>query len=69
MNRYNYGFGLGLPLGPRYALDASYLRVDTKGRRGRIVERTLATQTAEELNSGAYTLDANIVSLSLKAQF
>ncbi|HET7458009.1 MAG TPA: outer membrane protein transport protein [Gemmatimonadaceae bacterium] len=69
MNRYNYGFGIGLPLGARYALDASYLRVDTKGRRGRIVERNSRTQTAESLNSGAYTLAANIVSLSLKAQF
>ena len=69
MNRYNYGFGIVLPVGPRYTIDASYLRVDTQGRRGRIVERTSRTQTAEQLNGGVYSLDANIVSLSLKAQF
>ncbi|HWJ23059.1 MAG TPA: outer membrane protein transport protein [Gemmatimonadaceae bacterium] len=69
MNRYNYGFGVGLPLAGRYTLDASYLRVDTQGRRGRIVERTSTTQTAAQLNSGVYSLDANIFSLSLKAQF
>lgn len=69
MNRYNYGFGVGLPLAGRYTLDASYLRVDTKGRRGRIVERTSTTQTAADLNSGVYSLNANIFSLSLKAQF
>lgn len=69
MNRYNFGLGVGLPFGGRYALDAGYLRVETQGRRGRIVERTSTTQTAEELNSGRYALKANILSLSLKAQF
>ena len=69
MNRYNFGLGVGLPFGGRYALDAGYLRVETKGRRGRIVERTSETQTAEELNSGWYSLNANILSLSIKAQF
>lgn len=69
MNRRNYTAGVGVPLSPRYTLDAAYLHVDTSGRRGRIVERTSAGQTALDLNSGFYTLDANVVSLSIRANF
>jgi long-chain fatty acid transport protein len=68
-DRYNFAVGFGIPLGTRYALDLGYLRVETEGRRGRIVERASQSQTAEQLNSGAYTLDANIFSLSFKALF
>jgi long-chain fatty acid transport protein len=68
-DRRNYTVGVGIPLGARYALDFGYLRVDTEGRRGRIVERDLRSQTAEELNTGFYRLDANIYSLSLRARF
>ncbi len=67
MDRRNFAFGLGLPFGGRYALDLGYLHVDTQGRRGRIGERTSYSQTAEQLNTGFYRLNANIVSLSLKA--
>jgi long-chain fatty acid transport protein len=67
MDRRNFAIGAGLPLGPRWTIDAGYLHVDTKGRRGRIVERTSESQTAEELNGGFYRLNANILSLSLKA--
>jgi len=73
MNRRNYSLGIGLPVGASYTLDASYLHVDTSGRRGRIVERTQGSpaesETAAELNSGFYTLNANVVSLSLKVNF
>ncbi|HEU4563362.1 MAG TPA: outer membrane protein transport protein [Gemmatimonadaceae bacterium] len=69
MDRYNYSLGLGIPLGDRFKVDASYLRVDTEGRRGRIVERPTRSLTAAQLNTGFYTLDANIFSLSLRAQF
>lgn len=69
MNRRNYTVGLGVPLSPRYTFDAAYLHVDTSGRRGRIVERTNADQTALDLNSGFYTLDANVLSLSIRANF
>jgi long-chain fatty acid transport protein len=69
MDRFNFNLGAGLPLGGRFALDAGYLRVETQGRRGRIVERTSRSQSAAQLNSGAYTLDANIFALSLRAQF
>lgn len=68
MDRYNFNLGVGIPLGSRLTVDAAYLRVETEGRRGRIVERTSRTQTATELNSGVYGLSANIFSLSFKAQ-
>jgi hypothetical protein len=73
MDRRNYTVGIGLPLGASYTLDAAYLHVDTSGRRGRLVSRTIgspsATATADELNSGFYTLNANVFSLSLKVNF
>ena len=68
----SYGmFGAGIPLMGRYALDASYAHIFTSGRRGRIDERATGTTTAQALalNSGFYTLNANIFSLSLKANF
>lgn len=69
MDRYNYTLGLGVPLGGHFSLDASYLSVQTEGRRGRLVERTSESQTAAQLNSGFYALNANIFSLSLKATY
>ena len=73
MNRRNYSVGIGLPLGASYTLDASFLHVDTSGRRGRLVERAEGSpeqaETAAELNSGFYTLNANVLSLSLKVNF
>ena len=68
-NRFNYMLGVGIPIAGRYALDLGYLRVDTEGRRGRIGDRASTDLTAEQLNTGFYTLDANVFSLSLKAQF
>jgi hypothetical protein len=43
------------------------MKIFTPGRRGRLDERATLSQTAEQLNVGAYTLRANIFSLSLKA--
>ncbi len=66
MNRYNFGGGLGIPLArymgqgfARYALDASYFRVETRGRRGRTVD----------VNNGFYNLNANVFSASVRATF
>ena len=67
MDRRNFGAGLGIPLGGRYGIDVGYLHVDTQGRRGRIVERTSYSQTADQLNTGFYRLNADILSLSIKA--
>jgi hypothetical protein len=61
--------GLGVPLGTTFTVDAGYVHVDTSGRRGRVVERTSESQTAAQLNSGVYTEDANIFSLSVRAYF
>jgi len=69
MNRRNASFGLGIPFGPKYALDASYLHVSTGGRRGRIVERTSTAQTAQQLDSGVYDLSANVFAVALRANF
>ena len=68
-DRKNYNIGVGIPLGARFALDLAYLKVDTDGRRGRIVERENVNQTAKQLNSGFYRLNANIWNASLRAQF
>jgi long-chain fatty acid transport protein len=63
-----YGSIGGLwPLSDRFSVDAAYSHIFTPGRRGRIDERTARTQTAEQLNTGAYTLRADILSLSLRA--
>ncbi len=73
MNRRNYTIGIGLPIGASQTLDAGYLHVDTGGRRGRIVARTAGSPeegaTADQLNTGFYTLNANVFSLSLKVNF
>jgi long-chain fatty acid transport protein len=60
-----------LPLGQHLALDASFAHIFTPGRRGRIDERTATGSVTDAiaLNSGSYTLNANILSLSLKASF
>jgi long-chain fatty acid transport protein len=68
-NRQNIMLGAGIPLGPTWTLDAAYMYVNTQGRRGRIVNRTSETQTAAELNTGWYQLSANILSVSLKAEY
>jgi long-chain fatty acid transport protein len=64
----SYGtIGGSYPLTRSLSLDGAFAHIFTPGRRGRIDERTSPSQTAEQLNSGAYTLRANIVSLSLRA--
>jgi long-chain fatty acid transport protein len=56
-----------LPLTARLSVDAAFSHIFTPGRRGRIDERSQRSQTAAQLNSGAFTLSANILSLSLRA--
>jgi long-chain fatty acid transport protein len=68
------GYGMlggGLPIMSGLTVDAAYMHVFTNGRRGRIDERPAGSTTAEAvaLNSGFYSLNANIFSLSLKANF
>jgi long-chain fatty acid transport protein len=61
--------GAGVPLWRAWAIDAAYARVNTPGRRGRIVDRASTSQTAAQLNTGVYTLGANVFSFSLKGSF
>jgi hypothetical protein len=63
--------GGALPLFSGLVLDATYSHIFTPGARGRIDERTVGstTEQALALNSGAYTLNANILSFSLKYSF
>ncbi len=61
--------GVGVPMGATWSLDAAYEFVNTQGRRGRVLNRTSESQTAADLNTGWYELTANILSVSLKANF
>ena len=62
--------GFGLPVGRTWGLDASYARVNTAGRRGRVIERNPdRSQSASQLNTGVYNLGANIFSVSIKGSF
>lgn len=69
MNRRNVSAGVGIPVASKYKLDLAYLHVNTPGRRGRIIERSSATQDAAQLNTGAYTLSADVVSAALNIIF
>jgi long-chain fatty acid transport protein len=55
------------PINKTLAVDGAFSHIFTPGRRGRIDERTSPTQTADQLNTGAYSLHANIFSISLRA--
>ena len=66
-DRTYWTIGGGYPITSRFTIDGAYMKIFTPGRRGRLDERATRAQTAEQLNNGAYTLDANIFSLSLKA--
>jgi long-chain fatty acid transport protein len=63
--RFNYGVGVGIPFAGRWTVDLGYLRVQGEGRRGRVVERASRTETAAELNTGFYTLTANVLSVGI----
>ena len=69
-NRELAMLGFGLPFG-RFGIDGAYSHIFTNGARGRIDERTTGMTTAQALalNSGVYSLSANVFSLSLKANF
>lgn len=69
MDRYNGGLGVGIPVSNAVGIDVGYLHVFTRGRRGRIVERTDRAQTAQQLNSGFYDLAADVFSASLRLHF
>lgn len=61
--------GGSYPLTKNLTIEGAYLKVFAPGKRGRIVERTSRNQTAADLNSGVYELNANVFSFSLKATY
>lgn len=68
------GFGMlgaGVPLMGGFSLDVAYAHIFGAGSRGRIDERPAGSTAAQALalNSGFYSLSANILSFSLKASF
>ena len=68
-DRSYWTIGAGIPIMKTWTIDAAYSHVATPGARGRIIERTSSAQTAAQLNSGIYTLSANVLSFTLKASF
>jgi long-chain fatty acid transport protein len=68
-DRANYAIGAAFPVLSHWVIDAGYVRVQTPGRRGRIDERTSPNQTAAQLNTGVYTLNANIFTVGIKTTF
>ena len=52
-----------------FTVDGGWVLVTTPGRRGRIDERASSSQTAGQLNTGVYSLTANIFALGLKSSF
>ena len=67
--RKNYTLGLGIPFSDRMGMDIAYLKVDTDGRRGRLLEREDLSLSADEINTGFYRLSANIWTISFRAGF
>jgi long-chain fatty acid transport protein len=69
MNRRNFSAGIVIPVSGMYKLDVGYLHVNTPGRRGRVVERTSASQDVAQLNTGTYSLKADVISAALNITF
>lgn len=57
------------PITTGWAIEGAFLRVMAAGKRGRIIERASRAVTAAQMNSGVYDLSANVISLSVKANF
>lgn len=68
-DRANYSLGFTAPVMGRVAIEGGWVLVTTPGRRGRIDERTSEAQTFDQLNTGVYSLSANILALSIKSSF
>ena len=68
-DRANYSLGFTAPIMGRVAIEGGWVLVTTPGRRGRIDERLSEAQTADQLNTGVYSLTANILALSIKSSF
>ena len=68
-DRWYSTFGVEVPFSTTWKLEGAYAHIATAGARGRIIERTSRAQTAAQLNSGVFSITANVVSITLKASF
>jgi long-chain fatty acid transport protein len=68
-DRANYSLGFSYPIMKSFVIAGGYVLVTTPGRRGRVDERTTTAQTAAQLNTGVYSLTANIFALGIKSAF
>jgi len=69
-DRTYWSLGTAIPvIADKVTLDAAYGFVLGVGRRGRIDERLARSVLASSLNSGVFSLNAHVLSLSLKATF
>lgn len=68
-DRWYSTFGVEVPFGKMWRLEGGFAHIATPGARGRIIERTIRTQTADQLNSGVFSITANVISVTLKASF
>jgi long-chain fatty acid transport protein len=68
-DRNYFTLGAALPAWRSWTVEGAYARVNTPGRRGRIVERLSRDQNAAQLNTGVFQLSANVFSVSVKGSF
>jgi long-chain fatty acid transport protein len=61
--------GGAYPVMSRFTVEGAFVKVSAGGKRGRIDERANRSSTAANINTGLYTLDANVFSISLKANY
>lgn len=66
-NYYSAGIGYRLPRG--LSLDLGYQYIDQADRRGRVRGRTSLDQTAEQLNTGVYSINAHVVNATFSYRF
>lgn len=67
--RNYYSAGLGYRVTSGLSVDLGYQYVDQADRRGRVRGRTSLSQTAEQLNTGVYSVDAHVLNLTLSYRF
>lgn len=67
--RQYYTLGLGYRVTDRLTADFAYQFVNQADRRGRVRGRSSFAQTAEDLNVGVYSADAQVFGITLSYQF
>jgi long-chain fatty acid transport protein len=68
-DRSYLSLGAGYQVTPSLTADAFFMYMFMSDRRGRVVNRTSRTQTAEQLNQGVYTADAMLGGVTFSYRF